>query len=86
MLLLIGIILLTGMLLLKGMILLKSMILLRGLIVFFPTQTKLILAELMTQQELDWLNTYHQTCRYTALFKCKCKWSPLHSGTEWVPC
>jgi len=28
-----------------------------------PIQTKLILAELMTQQELDWLNTYHQTCR-----------------------
>lgn len=28
-----------------------------------PIQTKLILAELMTRQELDWLNTYHQTCR-----------------------
>jgi len=28
-----------------------------------PIQTKLILAELLTQQELDWLNNYHQTCR-----------------------
>jgi len=28
-----------------------------------PIQTKLILAELMTRQELDWLNAYHQTCR-----------------------
>jgi len=28
-----------------------------------PIQTKLILAELMTRQEIDWLNAYHQTCR-----------------------
>jgi Xaa-Pro aminopeptidase len=28
-----------------------------------PIQAKMILAELMTQQELEWLNTYHQTCR-----------------------
>ena len=28
-----------------------------------PIQAKMILAELMTQQELDWLNGYHQTCR-----------------------
>jgi Xaa-Pro aminopeptidase len=28
-----------------------------------PIQTKLILAELMTRQELDWLNSYHQTVR-----------------------
>eukprot|EP00090_Calanus_glacialis_P043927 TRINITY_DN7796_c0_g1_i1.p1 TRINITY_DN7796_c0_g1~~TRINITY_DN7796_c0_g1_i1.p1 ORF type:complete len:620 (+),score=228.62 TRINITY_DN7796_c0_g1_i1:83-1942(+) len=28
-----------------------------------PIQAKMILAELMTQQELEWLNAYHQTCR-----------------------
>lgn len=28
-----------------------------------PVQTKMICPELMTRQELDWLNTYHQTCR-----------------------
>merc|ERR1712098_31307 len=28
-----------------------------------PIQTKLIMANLMTQTEIDWLNNYHQTCR-----------------------
>ena len=28
-----------------------------------PIQTKMILPELMTKQELDWLNNYHQLCR-----------------------
>jgi len=28
-----------------------------------PVQAKMITAELMTRQELDWLNSYHQTCR-----------------------
>jgi len=28
-----------------------------------PIQAKMILPELMTQQELEWLNGYHQTCR-----------------------
>jgi len=28
-----------------------------------PIQTKLILPDLMTRQEIDWLNNYHQLCR-----------------------
>jgi len=28
-----------------------------------PIQARMILPELMTRQELDWLNSYHQTCR-----------------------
>ena len=32
-------------------------------VTYVPIQAKMILAELMTQQELEWLNAYHQTCR-----------------------
>ena len=28
-----------------------------------PIQTKMILPELMTSQELEWVNNYHQLCR-----------------------
>ena len=28
-----------------------------------PIQTKMILPELMTSQEIEWLNNYHQLCR-----------------------
>ena len=28
-----------------------------------PIQTKMILSELMTAQEIEWLNNYHQLCR-----------------------
>ena len=32
-------------------------------ITLVPIQTKLILPGLLTDQETDWLNNYHQTCR-----------------------
>ena len=28
-----------------------------------PIQAKMIEADLMTKQEVEWLNSYHQTCR-----------------------
>jgi len=41
----------------------KSLFLTFEPITVAPIQTKLILAELLTEQEVEWLNNYHQLCR-----------------------